>query len=173
LLPFMIRALAQTLPRFPHLNARYDDEAGILQQFAAFHAGIATQTPKGLLVTVLRDAQTKSLWELAAEIARLSDLARSGRATAHELSGSTLTLSSLGALGGFATTPVINSPEVAIVGINKLIERPVVAGGSIAIARMMNLSASFDHRIVDGWDAANFIQQVRAQLEEPALLLVD
>lgn len=172
-LPFLIRAIARTLPDFPHLNALFDDGAGIVRQHRAFHAGIATQTPRGLVVTVLRDAQDKDLWTLATEIARLSDLARSGRAAASDLSGSTLTITSLGAMGGLATTPVINSPEVAIVGVNKLIERPVVAGGMVAVAKMMNLSSSFDHRVVDGWDAAAFVQQIRALLEEPALLLVE
>ena len=172
LLPFLIRALAETLPDFPHLNALFDDSAGVVRYYRAFQAGIATQTPKGLVVTVLRDAQDKDLWTIAEELSRLSELARSGRAAAGDLSGSTLTITSLGAMGGIATTPVINSPEVAIVGVNKVVERPVVTRGSIGIAKMMNLSSSFDHRVVDGWDAASFIQQIRALLEEPSLLLV-
>ena len=171
LLPFLIRALAETLPDFPHLNALFDDAAGVVRQHRALHAGIATQTPKGLVVTVLRDAGGKDLWALAEEITRLSDLARSGRAAPADLDGSTLTITSLGAMGGLATTPVINSPEVAIVGVNKLMERPVVADGRIAIAKVMNLSSSFDHRVVDGWDAASFIQRVRGLMEEPALLM--
>ena len=172
LLPFLIRAIAQTLPDFPHLNALFDDAAGIVRHHRALHAGIATQTPKGLVVTVLRDAGTKDLWALAEALARLSDLARSGRAAPADLTGSTLTITSLGAIGGLATTPVINSPEVAIVGVNKLVERPVVSGGRIDIAKVMNLSSSFDHRVVDGWDAASFVQRIRALLEEPSLLLV-
>jgi 2-oxoisovalerate dehydrogenase E2 component (dihydrolipoyl transacylase) len=173
LLPFLLRALADTLPDFPHLNAHFDDAVGVVRQYRALHAGIATQTPRGLVVTVLRDAGDKSLWSLAEEIARLSDLARTGRAVSSDLSGSTLTVTSLGAMGGLATTPVINSPEVAIVGVNKLIDRAVVRGGAILIAKMMNLSSSFDHRVVDGWDAAAFIQHLKALLEEPALLLAE
>ncbi|MDB5575525.1 MAG: bkdB [Bradyrhizobium sp.] len=173
LLPFLLRALADTLPDFPHLNSHFDDAIGVVRQYRSLHAGIATQTPRGLVVAVLRDAGDKSLWSLAEEIARLSDLARTGRAAPSDLSGSTLTVTSLGAMGGLATTPVINSPEVAIVGVNKLIDRAVVRDGAILIAKMMNLSSSFDHRVVDGWHAAAFIQQLKALLEEPALLLAE
>lgn len=173
LLPFLIRAIARTLPAFPQLNAHFDEEAAVLRQYSAFHAGIATQTPNGLVVTVVRDAGRLGLWDLAREIARLAELARSGRAGPRDLSGSTLTISSLGPLGGVASTPVINSPEVAIIGVNKLVERPIVRDEAIAVAPVMNLSSSFDHRIVDGWDAASFVQQVRALLEEPALLLAE
>jgi 2-oxoisovalerate dehydrogenase E2 component (dihydrolipoyl transacylase) len=171
-LPFLVRALAKALPDFPHLNARYDDAAGVLHEHGDVHVGIATQTPGGLVVTVLRGAGQRDLWNCAAEIARLSTAARAGKATSAELSGSTITITSLGAMGGLATTPVINSPEVAILGVNKLIERPVVRGGRIEVAKMMNLSASFDHRIVDGWDAALFVQRVRAMLEAPATLFL-
>lgn len=172
LLPFLIRALVTVLPEFPQLNARYDDAAGVLHEHAEVHVGIATQTPNGLVVTVLRDAAKKDLWDCAAEIQRLADLARSGKAKSHELSGSTITISSLGAIGGVATTPVINSPEVAILGINKLVERPIVRDGRIEVAKMMNLSTSFDHRIVDGWDAAMFVQRLKQFLEVPANLFV-
>ncbi|WP_313808136.1 dihydrolipoamide acetyltransferase family protein [Sphingobium sp.] len=173
LLPLLIRALTKVLPEFPQLNALYDDSAGIVRRHARVHAGIATQTPQGLVVTVLRDAAKRDLWNVAGELTRLSTLARSGRASPSDLSGSTITITSLGAMGGLATTPVINSPEVAIIGVNKLVERPVVREGRIEVAKVMNLSSSFDHRVVDGWDAASFIQRVKALLETPALLFID
>ena len=173
LLPFLVRALTQVLPEFPHLNALYDDATGIVRRYSAVHAGIATQTPQGLVVAVLRDAGSQDIWGVASELSRLSGLARAGRASTSDLTGSTITITSLGAMGGVATTPVINSPEVAIVGVNKVIERPVVDRGQIRIAKMMNLSSSFDHRVVDGWDAASFIQRVKALLETPALLFVE
>lgn len=171
-LPFLLRAMVQVLPDFPQINARYDDEAGILHRHRAVDAGIATQTPAGLVVTVLRDAGSRDLWGNAREIARLSDLARGGKAAPGDLSGSTITITSLGAMGGIVTTPVINSPEVAIVGVNRITERPVVRDGHVEVAKMMNLSSSFDHRIVDGWDAAAFIQAVKRRLETPALLFM-
>lgn len=170
ILAFLVRALTRAMPEFPHLNALYDDEAGIVRRYAAVHAGIATQTPQGLVVTVLRNADKHDVWNVAAELARLSGLARSGRAAKAELSGSTITITSLGAMGGIATTPVINSPEVGILGVNKILERPIVDRGQIRIAKMMNLSSSFDHRVVDGWDAALFIQRIKSLLENPALL---
>jgi len=173
LLPFLLRALTRALPRFPQVNARFDDDAGIVERSAAVHAGIATQTPNGLIVPVVRHAEARSLWDIAAEIARLSSAAKAGKAAAKELSGSTITITSLGALGGIVTTPVINHPEVAIVGVNKMVERPMVVGGTIQVRRMMNLSSSFDHRVVDGYDAAEFIQAVRAMLEHPAMLFID
>ncbi len=173
LLPFLIRALTRALPRFPQINARFDDDNGVVERSAAVHAGIATQTPNGLIVPVVRHAEARSLWDLAAEIARLSSAAKVGKAAAKELSGSTITITSLGALGGIVTTPVINHPEVAIVGVNKMVERPMVIGGTIQVRRMMNLSSSFDHRVVDGYDAAEFIQAVRAMLEHPAMLFID
>ncbi len=173
LLPLLIRALTRILPRYPQINARFDDDAGEVERFAAVHAGIATQTPNGLIVPVLRHAEGRSLWDLASEIGRLSSAAKAGKAAAKELSGSTITITSLGALGGIVTTPVINHPEVAIIGVNKMIERPVVLNGQIVIRRMMNLSSSFDHRVVDGYDAADFIQSIKAMLEHPATLFLD
>jgi 2-oxoisovalerate dehydrogenase E2 component (dihydrolipoyl transacylase) len=173
LLPFFVRALTRTLPRFPQINARFDDDAGIIHRHAPVHMGIATQTPNGLIVPVLRNAEARDLWDCAAEIARLAQAARDGKATMEELSGSTITLTSLGPLGGITTTPIINHPEVAIIGPNKMVERPVVRGGQIVVRRMMNLSSSFDHRVVDGYDAAEFIQAVKALLEHPATLFID
>lgn len=173
LLPFFVRALTRTLPRFPQINARFDDEAGIIHRHAAVHLGVATQTPNGLIVPVLRHAEARDLWDCAREIARLAQAARDSKATMEELSGSTITLTSLGPLGGITTTPIINHPEVAIIGPNKMVERPVVRGGQIVVRRMMNLSSSFDHRVVDGYDAAEFIQAVKALLEHPATLFID
>ena len=173
LLPFLVRALVGAVREFPQVNARFDDEVGTITRFGALHLGVATQTPNGLMVPVLRHAEALDLWACAGEIARVADSARSGRATREELSGSTLTLTSLGALGGIANTPIINAPEVAIVGVNRIVERPVVRGGAIVVRRMMNLSSSFDHRVVDGADAAAFIQAVRGALESPALLFVE
>jgi|HubBroStandDraft_2_1064218.scaffolds.fasta_scaffold36213_2 2-oxoisovalerate dehydrogenase E2 component (dihydrolipoyl transacylase) len=172
-LPFLIRALVRVLPDFPQVNARFDDEAGIVHRFAAIHAGIATQTPGGLIVPVLRHAEARDVWDTAAEIACIAALARDGKASRDDLTGSTITITSLGALGGVATTPVINHPEVAIIGPNAIIERPVVYNGHIAIRKMMNISSSFDHRVVDGYDAALFIQRVKAMLEHPATLFMD
>jgi 2-oxoisovalerate dehydrogenase E2 component (dihydrolipoyl transacylase) len=173
LLPFLVKALVRTLPRFPQINARYDDDAGVLNQYAGVHIGIAAQTPGGLVVPVLRHAETHDLWSAAAEIGRLATAAKDGKASAKELAGSTITITSLGAMGGLVTTPVINHPEVAIVGVNKMIERPVVKNGQIVVAKMMNLSCGFDHRIVDGWDAAEFVQAVKGLLEHPAMLFID
>ncbi|KQW63994.1 dihydrolipoamide acetyltransferase family protein [Variovorax sp. Root411] len=173
LLPLLVRAIVLALPRFPQVNARFDDEAGVLTRHGAVHVGIATQTAVGLMVPVLRHAEARDLWSCAAEIARLAEAARAGRATRDELSGSTLTVTSLGALGGIASTPIINAPEVAIVGVNRIVQRPVMQGGAVAARRMMNLSSSFDHRVVDGQLAAEFVQAVRAALECPALLFVD
>jgi len=173
LLPLLIRAIALALREFPQVNARLDDEAGLLTRYQALHLGVATQTDAGLMVPVLRDAQTLSLWETAAEIRRLAEVARSGRATRDELTGSTMTLTSLGALGGIVTTPVINHPEVAIVGVNRIVERPMMVKGQVLGRQMMNLSSSFDHRVVDGMVAAQFIQAIRALLECPALLFVE
>jgi 2-oxoisovalerate dehydrogenase E2 component (dihydrolipoyl transacylase) len=173
LLPFIVRALTRALPRFPQMNARFDDEAGVVHRHAAVHLGIATQTPNGLVVPVLRHAEARDLWDCAEEIARLAQAARDGKASQDELSGSTITLTSLGPLGGVVTTPVINHPEVAIIGPNKMIERPVVRHGQIVVRRMMNLSSSFDHRVVDGYDAAEFIQAIKALLEHPATLFID
>ena len=173
LLPFFVRALTRVLPRYPQINARFDDDAGIIHRHAPVHMGIATQTPNGLIVPVLRHAEARDLWDCATEIARLAQAARDGKATMEELSGSTITLTSLGPLGGITTTPIINHPEVAIIGPNKMVERPVVRNGQIVVRRMMNLSSSFDHRVVDGYDAAEFIQAVKALLEHPATLFID
>jgi 2-oxoisovalerate dehydrogenase E2 component (dihydrolipoyl transacylase) len=173
LLPFLMRALVQALPAWPQINATFDDEAGVVHRHAPVHIGVATQTPAGLIVPVVRHAEALDLWAAASEVARLASAARAGKAAREELSGSTITITSLGALGGIATTPVINAPEVAIIGPNKIIEQPVVRGGQIVPRKMMNLSSSFDHRVVDGYDAAEFIQKVRSLLENPATLFLD
>lgn len=172
LLPFLVRAIVRAVPEFPMVNARFDDEAGIVTRHQAVHLGIATQTPSGLVVPVLRDAQMHDLWTSAAEIGRLADLARSGKAVRDELSGSTITITSLGKLGGIVSTPVINHPEVAIVGVNRVALRPVIRDGAVVARQMMNLSSSFDHRVVDGADAAAFIRRVRDFAEHPATLFV-
>ncbi len=172
-LPLMIMAICKAIPDFPMINARYDDEAGIVTRYGAVHLGLATQTEAGLMVPVIRDAQTKNIWQLAAEIMRLADAARTGKAKSEELSGSTLTITSLGPLGGIATTPVINRPEVAIIGPNKIVERPMFKGKEVVAVKLMNLSISCDHRVVDGWDAANFVQAVKKLLETPVLLFAD
>jgi 2-oxoisovalerate dehydrogenase E2 component (dihydrolipoyl transacylase) len=173
LLPFLMRALVRVLPGFPQINARFDDDAGVLHRHEGIHIGIATQTPGGLMVPVVRHAEARNIWDCARELARVSTAARTGTATREELSGSTITLTSLGALGGIVTTPVINHPEVAIIAPNKLVERPVVQGSFVTVRKMMNLSSSFDHRIVDGYDAALFIQQLKRLLEHPALIFMD
>jgi 2-oxoisovalerate dehydrogenase E2 component (dihydrolipoyl transacylase) len=170
LLPFLIRAMVRAIAQHPGVNARFDEEAAIIHRHSAVHVGIATQTPRGLVVPVIRHAETRSLRDLAAEITRLGDLARAGKAGRELLTGSTITVSSLGSLGGIMATPIINPPEVAIVGVNKIVERPVVRAGQIAIAKLMNLSSSFDHRIVDGHDAAVFVQRIKGLLEQPATL---
>ena len=173
MLPFLIVAICKTLPDFPMLNARYDDEAGVVTRFGAVHLGMATQTDAGLMVPVIRDAQAKNVWQLAAEISRLAEAARSGKVKSEELSGSTITVTSLGPLGGIATTPVINRPEVAIIGPNKIVERPVFRGDDLVRAKLMNLSISCDHRVVDGWDAASYVQALKKLLESPVLLFAD
>jgi 2-oxoisovalerate dehydrogenase E2 component (dihydrolipoyl transacylase) len=173
LLPLLITAICQAIPAFPMINARYDDEAGVVTRSGAIHLGMATQTDAGLMVPVIRNAESRNIWQLAVEITRLADAARSGKAKSEELSGSTLTITSLGPLGGIATTPVINRPEVAIIGPNKVVERPIFRDGQVIAAKLMNLSISCDHRVVDGWDAASFIQGVKRLLEAPALLFAD
>ena len=173
LLPLLLRAVVQAVRAHPQVNARYDDEGGVLTRFEGVHAGIATQTDGGLLVPVVRHAESRNLWGNAAEITRLAAAAREGRATRDELTGSSITLTSLGPLGGIVTTPVINHPEVAIVGVNRIVERPMYRNGALVPRLMMNLSSSFDHRVVDGFVAAQFIQDVRASLEHPATLFVD
>ena len=171
-LPFLISAIVRALPRFPMINARFDDEAGVVRRHSAVHLGMATQTDAGLTVPVIRDAQAKDVWALAGEIARLAEGARANSLQRDELSGSTITLTSLGPLGGIVSTPVINKPEVAIVGVNRIVERPAVIEGRIEVRKLMNLSSSFDHRVVDGMDAARFIQAVKRLIEAPALLFV-
>ena len=165
----MVKAIAEQ----PGMNALFDDEAGIVHRHGGVHVGIATQTPAGLVVAVVKHAEARDLWDCAAEINRLAEAARSGSATRDELSGSTITITSLGAMGGVATTPVINHPEVAIVGVNKMMVRPVWDGSQFIPRKMMNLSSSFDHRVVDGWDAAVFIQRIKALLETPALIFIE
>jgi 2-oxoisovalerate dehydrogenase E2 component (dihydrolipoyl transacylase) len=171
-LPLLVAALVRVLEKFPQCNAVHDSERNVILRHSAVHVGIATQTPDGLKVPVVKHAEARSLHDLAAEIRRVSDAARSNKATREELTGSTITVTSLGKLGGIASTPVINAPEVAIIGVNKAVERPVVLGGSIAIRRIMNLSSSFDHRFVDGFDAAAMIQALKEKLEHPATIFI-
>jgi len=173
LLPFIMRAVVLAAREFPQMNALFDDEAGMVTRHAAVHLGMATQTEAGLMVPVLRHAETLDLWATAAEVARLAANARAGKSARDELSGSTITITSLGALGGIVTTPVINAPEVAIVGVNRVVERPVIRDGLVVARKMMNLSSSFDHRVVDGIHAAEFVQAIRGYLETPATLFVE
>ncbi|MFO2462848.1 2-oxo acid dehydrogenase subunit E2 [Pseudomonas sp. 15FMM2] len=173
LLPFIVRAMVVALRDFPQINARYDDQAQVITRLGAVHVGVATQSDVGLMVPVVRHAEARSLWGTAEEITRLATAARNGKASRDELSGSSITLTSLGALGGIVSTPVLNLPEVAIVGVNRIVERPMVIKGQIVIRKMMNLSSSFDHRVVDGMDAAQFIQAVRGLLEQPASLFLE
>jgi len=172
-LPFVALALIRALKDTPQCNAHYDGERGVLLQFTRVHLGVATQTPDGLKVPVVHNADSRSLWQLAREIGRVAQAARDNTAKRDELTGSTITLTSLGRLGGIASTPVINAPETAIVGINKAVNRPMVIGGEISIRLMMNLSSSFDHRFVDGHDAASLIQKVRSFLEQPATIFIE
>ena len=173
LLPFIMRALVLAVREYPQMNARFDDEAGAVTRFRAVHLGMATQTEAGLMVPVLQHAETLDLWATAAEVARLAADARAGKSAREELSGSTITITSLGALGGIVTTPVINAPEVAIVGVNRVVERPMIRDGLVVARKMMNLSSSFDHRVVDGIHAAEFVQAIRGLLEAPATLFVE
>ncbi len=173
MLPFIMRALVRVLPDYPQINARFDDEAGVVHRHAGVHIGIATQTANGLMVPVVKHAEALDVWAAAVEVSRVAEIARSGKGSKEDLSGSTITITSLGPLGGVATTPVINHPEVAIIGPNKIVDRPVVRHGAITVRKMMNLSSSFDHRVVDGYDAAEFIQKVKAMLEHPATLFMD
>lgn len=172
-LPLLMRAVVLALRQYPQMNARFDDDAGVVTQYGAVHMGVATQTDAGLMVTVMRHAEARDMWSSASEVARLAAAARDGKATRDELSGSTITISSLGALGGIVTTPVINHPEVAIIGVNKIVERPMIRNGGMVARKMMNLSSSFDHRVVDGMHAAEFVQAIRALLECPAMLFVE
>ena len=172
-LPFLMRALVKAISEQPDVNATFDDDAGIITRYSAVHIGIATQTPAGLTVPVVRHAEARGIWDCAAEMNRLAEAARSGTATRDELSGSTITISSLGALGGIVSTPIINRPEVAIIGVNKIATRPVWDGTQFVPRKMMNLSSSFDHRIIDGWDEANFVQRIRTLIETPALIFIE
>ncbi len=173
ILPFLMRAMVKAVSEQPHLNAIYDDEAGVVHQHGGVHIGIAAQTPNGLMVPVVRHAEARDIWECAEEVGRLSEAAKSGKAARDELSGSTITITSLGAIGGIVTTPVINHPEVAIVGVNKMQTLPRWNGTEFVPRKIMNLSSSFDHRVVDGWDAAVFIQRLKALLENPAMIFIE
>ncbi len=173
LLPFLMRAMVKAIGEQPLLNSLFDDEAGIIHQHGGINIGIAAQTANGLVVPVVKHAEARDLWDCGAEVNRLAEAAKNGTATRDELSGSTITITSLGAMGGVVTTPVINHPEVAIIGVNKMMVRPMWDGTQFVPRKMMNLSSSFDHRIVDGWDAAVFVQRIKALLETPALIFVD
>jgi len=173
MLPFIMRAVVLAVRDFPQMNARFDDEAGVVTRHGAVHLGMATQTDAGLMVPVLQHAETLDLWATAAEVSRLAAGARTGKSAREELTGSTITITSLGALGGIVTTPVINAPEVAIVGVNRVVERPMIRDGLVVARKMMNLSSSFDHRVVDGIHAAEFVQVIRGYLETPATLFVE
>lgn len=173
LLPFFMRAIVTALEDFPAVNARFDEKGNVLKMFSAVHIGIATQTAAGLMVPVVRDAQRLNIWGAARELARVTQAARDGTADRKELAGSTITLTSLGSLGGVSATPIINHPEVAIIGPNKLVDRPVVREGQIVIRRMMNVSSAFDHRFVDGHEAASFVQAIKRLIEKPALLFIE
>ncbi|MDP9413270.1 MAG: 2-oxo acid dehydrogenase subunit E2 [Pseudomonadota bacterium] len=171
MLPFLVTAMCRVLPDYPQINSRYDDDAQVITRSGAVHMGMATQTPNGLMVPVIRNAETLSIWDIARQIVRLAEAARTGKAARDELSGSTITISSLGPMGGITSTPVINRPEVAIIAVNKVEEKPVVVDGDLAIGKRMNLSLSCDHRVVDGWDAANFLQDLKKVIENPLKLL--
>ena len=171
-LPFLVAALARVLEQYPQCNAWFDTERNTVIRHRAVHAGVATQTPDGLKVPVVRHAEARALWDLADEIKRVSEAARTGKATKEELTGSTITVTSLGKLGGIVSTPIINAPEMGIIGVNKAIERPVVLNGAITVRRIMNLSTSFDHRFVDGYDAAAMVQALKDMLEHPATIFI-
>jgi 2-oxoisovalerate dehydrogenase E2 component (dihydrolipoyl transacylase) len=171
LLPFLITSMAKALAEWPMLNATYDDDANVITRYGSVNMGVATQTPNGLMVPVIRNAQSLSVWQLAGEIVRLADAARSGKAARDELMGSSITISSLGSMGGITSTPVINRPEVAILAVNKVEEKLAPTDGEIEIRKRMNLSLSCDHRVVDGWDAASFMQALKGLIENPIRLL--
>ncbi|MCL4142233.1 UNVERIFIED_CONTAM: hypothetical protein GTU68_038024 [Idotea baltica] len=173
LLPFLMRAMARAIEDQPHLNARFDDDAGVIHQYGGMHMGVAAQTDNGLVVPVVHHVEALTLWDCANELTRLSEAAKAGTATREELSGSTITITSLGAMGGVVTTPVINYPEVAIVGVNKMRTLPVWVDNQFVPRKMMNLSSSFDHRVIDGWDAAVFIQRIKSLLESPATIFIE
>lgn len=172
-LPFIIRALVKAIKVYPEMSSRFDDQENLLHRYGAAHVGIATQTDKGLLVPVVKHAESLDIWQSAMEVKRISTAARDGSASREELSGSTITITSLGTMGGIVTTPVINSPEVAIIGINKIVKRPLWQEGAFIPRDMMNLSSSFDHRIIDGYEAALFVQQIKSLLETPATLFME
>ncbi len=171
-LPFLVVALVRVLQDFPQCNAHYDAERGVIIRHRAVHVGVATQTPDGLKVPVVRNVEQRSLWDIAAQMRRVTEAARTNKATRDELSGSTITLTSLGKLGGIVSTPIINAPEVAIIGVNRAVDRPMVVDGAVAVRRMMNLSSSFDHRFVDGYDAAAMIQAMKELIEHPAMIFM-
>lgn len=173
LLPFLMRAMVKAIADQPHLNSIFDDEAGVVHQHGGVHIGVAAQTPNGLMVPVVRHAEARDIWDCAGEAARVADAAKSGKASREELSGSTITITSLGAMGGIVTTPVINHPEVAIVGVNKMQVLPKWDGQEFRPRKVMNLSSSFDHRVIDGWDAAVFVQKIKALLEQPAMIFIE
>ncbi len=173
ILPFLMRAMVKAISEQPHLNAIYDDEAGVVHQHGGVHIGVAAQTPNGLMVPVVRHAEARDIWDCAEEVGRLSGAARDGKCSRDELSGSTITITSLGALGGIVTTPVINHPEVAIVGVNKMQTLPRWNGSEFLPRKIMNLSSSFDHRVIDGWDAAVFVQRIKTLLENPAMIFIE
>ena len=173
LLPFLMRAMVRAIVEQPNLNALFDDEAGVVHQHAGVHIGIAAQTPAGLMVPVVKHAEALDLWGCGAEVNRLAEAAKNGTATRDELSGSTITITSLGTMGGVVTTPIINHPEVAIIGVNKMMVRPIWDGSAFIPRKMMNLSSSFDHRVVDGFDAALFVQRIKTLLETPALIFME
>ncbi|MBB6178217.1 dihydrolipoamide acetyltransferase family protein [Pseudorhizobium flavum] len=173
ILPFLMRAIVRAVAEQPMVNSLYDDDAGIIRQHGGVHIGIAAQTPAGLVVPVVKHAEARDLFDCAREVARLSDAARNGTAQREELTGSTITISSLGAMGGIVSTPVINHPEVAVIGVNKIAMRPQWDGTQFVPRKMMNLSSSFDHRVIDGWDAATFVQRLKALMEAPAMIFVE
>lgn len=173
MLPFLMLAVVRAIADQPHLNAHFDDEAGIVHQYGGVHIGMAAQTASGLIVPVIRHVEARDLWDCAAEVNRLAEASRAGTASRDELTGSTITITSLGAMGGVVTTPIINHPEVAIIGVNKIMTRPVWDGTDFIPRKMMNLSSSFDHRVIDGWDAAVFVQRIKALIETPATIFVE
>jgi 2-oxoisovalerate dehydrogenase E2 component (dihydrolipoyl transacylase) len=173
LMPFLMQALVRAVADFPEMNALYDDEAETIERHAGVHIGIATQTPQGLMVPVARHCEARGLWDCAAEVRRLAEAARNGQATRAELLGSTITITSLGPLGGIVTTPVLNRPEVAIIGVNRQVVRPVWQGAEFVPRTMMNLSSSFDHRVIDGYNAAQFVQRIKGLLEAPATIFIE
>ena len=173
LMPFLMQALVRAVTDFPEMNALYDDEAETIERHAGVHIGIATQTPSGLMVPVARHCEARGLWDCAAEVRRLAEAARNGQASRAELTGSTITITSLGPLGGIVTTPVLNRPEVAIIGVNRQVVRPMWQGAEFVPRTMMNLSSSFDHRVIDGYDAARFVQRIKGLLEAPATIFIE